>query len=201
VTPRRTAAQTDELRESLLGHAERLIARDGPRALTMRALATEAGCAVGLPYKVFSRREELVGALAHREMRRITAEFADWVAGAGRRTVGDNLARYAAILLDTERPALRLADELGDAGLDAAVAGGAHETGLLASFDTAVADYLRAEQRLGRVAADVDVAAYGFLVTGAVHNLVVSPPGYPRPAPRALRRMFSAVARQIAPRE
>jgi AcrR family transcriptional regulator len=200
VTPRRSAAETDELRASLLGHAQRLIARDGPQALTMRALAVEAGCAVGLPYKVFARREELVGALAHLEMRRITAEIAAWVAGAGRRTVGENLGRYAAILLETERPALVLADTIGDAGLDAAVAGGAHETGLLASFDTAVADYLRAEQKLGRVAAGVDVTAYGFLITGAVHNLVVSPPAYPRPDPRALRRMLSAVARQIAPR-
>jgi AcrR family transcriptional regulator len=201
VTSRRSAAQAEELRASLLAHAQRLIAREGAPALTMRALAAEAGCAVGLPYKVFASREELVGALAHLEMQRITAEIAAWAGEAGRHTVGENLARYAAILLETERPALLLAGEIGDAGLDAAVAGGAHETGLLASFDTAVAGYLRAEQKLGRVAADVDVTAYGFLVTGAVHNLVVSPPGYPRPAPRTLRRMLSAVARQIAPRD
>ena len=35
------------------------------------------------------------------------------------------------------------------------------------------------------MAADVDVKAYGFLVTGALHNLVVSPAGYPRPDTRA----------------
>ncbi len=201
VAPRRTAEATDELRASLLAHAQRLIRRDGPQALTMRALAAEADCAVGLPYKVFASREELVGALAHGEMTRITAEIAQWVAGAGTRTVGENLGRYATILVETDRPALILAGAIGDAGLDASVAGGAHETGLLASFDTAVTDYLRAEQRIGRVAADVDVKAYGFLVTGALHNLVVSPAGYPRPDTRALKRMLSAVARQIAPRD
>ena len=51
------------------------------------------------------------------------------------------------------------------------------------------------------MAADVDVKAYGFLVTGALHNLVVSPAGYPRPDTRSLKRMLSAVARQIAPRD
>jgi AcrR family transcriptional regulator len=201
VAPRRTAEATDELRASLLAHAEALIRRDGPQALTMRALAAEAECAVGLPYKVFASREDLVGALAHAEMTRLTEEFAQWVAGAGTRTVGENLGRYATILVETDRPALILAGMIGDAGLDASVAGGAHETGLLASFDTAVTDYLRAEQRLGRVAADVDVKAYGFLVTGALHNLAVSPAGYPRPDARTLKRLLSAVARQIAPRD
>ena len=50
--PRRTPETTEALRTSLVAHALRLVEREGAPALTMRALAAEAGCAVGLPYKV-----------------------------------------------------------------------------------------------------------------------------------------------------
>jgi AcrR family transcriptional regulator len=200
VPPRRTREATDELRASLIEHAQRLVQRDGAHALTMRALAAEAGCAVGLPYKVFANREELVVELVELELRRLTASLDDWVGEAGRRTVGENLGRYAGLLLDAELPALVLAEQIGGTELDAAVTDQAHETGLLASFDTAVTEYLATEQRLGRVGADVDVRAYGFLITGAIHNLVSAGPGYPRPDRRRLRAMLDAVARQIAPR-
>jgi AcrR family transcriptional regulator len=200
VVPRRSQDATDQLRGSLLEHAQRLIRRAGPQALTMRALAAEAGCAVGLPYKVFANREELVAALVHLELRALTTALQGWATEAGSRTVGENLGRYAAILLERDAPALVLAEEIGDEELNATVSAQAAQTGLIASFATTVADYLAAEQRLGRVAADVDVEAYGFLITGAVHNLVASPPGYPRPTPGTLRRMLSAVARQLAPR-
>jgi len=200
VVPRRSQEATDQLRETLIGHAPRLIRREGPQALTMRALAAEAGCAVGLPYKVFANREDLVAALVHIELRHLAEALRDWATQAGTRTVGENLGRYAALLLERDAPALVLAEEIGDADLDAAVSEQARDTGLLASFATTVADYLAAEKRLGRVADDVDTKAYGFLITGAVHNLVASPAGYPRPDMRTLRRMLAAVARQIAPR-
>jgi AcrR family transcriptional regulator len=197
--PRRTPEATDQLRASLIEHAQRLIRRDGAHALTMRALAAEAGCAVGLPYKVFANREELVAELVHIELRRLRAAFDAWVGEAGERTVGENLWRYARLLLQADTPALILAEEIGDKNLDAAVTDKAHESGLLASFDTTVANYLRAEQRLGRVAADIDVQAYGFLITGAIHNLLASGDAYPRPDTRRLQQILSAVARQIAP--
>ena len=81
-----------------------------------------------------------------------------------------------------------------------AVVASAHEAGLVHSLDTAVANYLAAEQRLGRVATEVDVKAFGFLITGAVHNLVEAGAAYPRPDRRRLRRYLSAVAATLAPR-
>lgn len=57
---RRSEAETAELRDSLLSHAAAVVRQQGPRALTMRTLATAAGCAVGLPYKVFDNREALI---------------------------------------------------------------------------------------------------------------------------------------------
>ena len=64
-----------------------------------------------------------------------------------------------------------------------------------------MADYLAGEQKLGRVAADVDVKAFGFLITGAIHNLIEAGAAYPRPDRRRLRRYLSAVADQLAPPE
>src|SRR5215204_4551897 len=57
---RRTPEATEQLRASLIDHARRIVARDGASALTMRSLAAEAGCAVGLPYKAFDDRQELL---------------------------------------------------------------------------------------------------------------------------------------------
>jgi AcrR family transcriptional regulator len=56
----RSREATEELRASLVHHALQLVARKGAAALTMRALAIEAGCALGMPYKVFADRRELV---------------------------------------------------------------------------------------------------------------------------------------------
>src|SRR5258705_12724760 len=98
---RRTAEQTGQLRAVLLGHAYRLVTREGAAALTMRALAAEAGCAVGLPYKVFASREDIIAELILAEFERLRAAFRDLVASAGTGTVGGNLARYARVLLDS----------------------------------------------------------------------------------------------------
>jgi len=105
--------------------------------LTMRALAAEANCAVGLPYTVFPNREALVAELVAIELTRIRQQLDEWSAGAGTRTVGSNLDRYASLLLDADTPSLILAGSLGDSALDSAIEGSAHATGLARSFDAA----------------------------------------------------------------
>jgi hypothetical protein len=49
------------------------------------------------------------------------------------------------------------------------------------------------------VAADVDVDAFGFLLAGAIHNLIMSGDAWPRPSRRQLRRRLDAVAAAITP--
>jgi AcrR family transcriptional regulator len=141
--PRRTPETTAELRASLVAHAQTLVARDGASALTMRALAAEAGCAIGLPYKVFADR---------RLMKAVTTRI--------------------------------------------------HETGAgPATFESMLAGYLAGEKGAGRVGHDVDENAFGFLLAGAIHNLIVSGPGYPRPTTRQLRHILTAVADRLVPTE
>lgn len=195
---RRTAEATEELRGWLVEVAQQLVARDGAAALTMRGLAAEAGCAVGLPYKVFASRDELVAELVQAEFVRLRAAFDELVASAGTATVGDNLGRYAELLLGS--PAVGLAHGIApDEPLSRAIDAKAGETGVVAAVATTVADYLAAEKRLGRVDADVDESAFGFLVAGAVHNLLVSGRPYPKPSMRQLKQMLAAVATRLAP--
>lgn len=197
MTPaRRTAENTRSLRASLIEHAQRLVEREGAAALTMRALAAEAGCAVGLPYTVFASREELVAELIYAEFRRLRSAFDALVADAGTGTIGGNLTRYAELLLGS--PSVALAQELHHhAELSRAVGARAVETGLVKAVESTVVDYLAAEKRLGRIDADVDERAFGFLIAGAIHNLLISGEVYPRPGMSRLGRMLAAVATRL----
>jgi AcrR family transcriptional regulator len=196
--PRRDPDARANLRASLLRDARRLVQRDGPEALTMRALAAEAGRAIGLPYKVFASREEIVAELVLEEFVGLRAELDRWSTRAGSGTIGGNLAAYARIMLDRDLPVWHMVNHLGDAALNQATAAKAGQSGLLASFASTVRHYLNAEQRLGRIHADVDVGAFGFLITGAIHNLLVAGPGYPRPSRRRLDGMLRATASRIS---
>lgn len=167
--------------------------------MTMRALAAEADCAVGLPYKVFENREELVAEVVLAEFQRLRASFDELVGRAGTGTVAGNLGAYARLFLESETPAVSLAWKLDSAALSGVVDAKAGESGLLASFENTVADYLSAEKRLGRVDSAVDERAFGFLITGAVHNLIVSGEAYPRPGTREVERMLAAVADRLTP--
>jgi AcrR family transcriptional regulator len=199
--PRRTAETTAELRASLIAHAQRLVAREGASALTMRALAAEAGCAVGLPYKVFTDRRDLVAELVHAEFVEMQLVVDELAARAGTGTIGGNLAWFADLLLAS--PAVAVAQEVfTDEQLMKTVTTRIHQTGAgPATFETILSSYLQAEKRAGRIEDDVDAAAFGFLLAGAIHNLIVSGPGYPRPTKRQLRRVLTAVAARLTPKQ
>ena len=200
VRSRRAQEAADDLRSSLVEHAEQLVVRDGAAALTMRALAAEAGCALGLPYKVFADRAELVSAILHAQFSRLQNAYDDLLERTGVHTVGDNLAWFAQVLLAS--PAIELAHEFpADRHVDQTLAASAKKSGTgPAEWEKAVSRYLSAEQRAGRVAQDVDTAAFGFLVAGAVHNLIMSGGAYPRPSARRLRQLLKATADAIAVR-
>jgi AcrR family transcriptional regulator len=199
VTQRRTSQEIQTTRALLLAAAQQIVRRSGARALTMRAVAKEAGCAVGLPYKVFANREELVLELIMAELTEVSQALDGWIASAGKYTVGGNLDRFAGILLESETPALLHANEIDDQSLATRLRGITVESGIVRSFDEAIAQYLKEEQRLGRIRSDVATDAFGFLITGAIHNLVTAGEMYPRPARAALRRYLRSCAEAIGP--
>jgi AcrR family transcriptional regulator len=165
----------------------------------MRALAAEAGCATGLAYKVFADRHDLVGAIIHAEFSRLGAASEEFVGRAGTGTVAANLAWFAERLLDS--PAVALAQEVSaDDTLSKAVRVKVHDTGIgPGAFEAGFAAYLAAEKKAGRVDHAVDVDAFGFLIAGAVHNLIMSGEAWPRTTRRQLKRRLAAVATALAP--
>jgi AcrR family transcriptional regulator len=193
MAPRRPAEPTEELRASLIEHARRLVAREGPAKLTMRSLATEAGCALGLPYKAFADRADLMVELVHASFGDVRQAGDELLRRVGRRTVAGNLAWFAEWLLDS--PGVALAQHvMSDEALAHSVVAHFHATGegptLLESL---LSDYLAGEQRAGRVAPEVDTHAFGFVLAGAIHHLVVMGEGYPRPSKRKLQQILAAV--------
>jgi AcrR family transcriptional regulator len=185
------------MRERIVDAAARLIRRDGVSGLTMRAVAAEAGCSVGLPYQFFSNRDDLVFELVALELEAVVAKLNTWLASAGTSTVAANLGEYADILLTSEIPALLQATRMDDGTFTERLAATTTESGIVRSFDQAMREYLAQERSLGRVG-DIDVDAFGFVITGAVHNLVVAGHQYPRPSRDRLRSMLASIARTMA---
>ena len=61
-------------------------------------------------------------------------------------------------------------------------------------------DFLAARQRDGDVRADVDVEAFGFLLTAAMHHVMVAEEPFPAPDRPTLARYVAAVAAQLTDR-
>lgn len=200
MAPRRDPEAASELRRALVEHAKAVVARDGPAALTMRALSEEAGCAVGLPYKVFADRDELVVEVLRDEFARLAEAGRRLVASAGTGTVAGNLTRF--VLLVLAAPAVALAHHVSSsealvAALEREVRAG--DVGPQA-WERTIAAYLAAEAAGGRLVADAPTGALGFVLAGTTHNLVLTPEGvYPRPSPQALRRRIAALLGPVTP--
>jgi AcrR family transcriptional regulator len=193
MVPRRSAETTEELRASLIEHARRLVAREGPAKLTMRSLAAEAGCALGLPYKAFADRADLMVELVHASFGDLRQAGDELQRRVGRGTVAGNLAWFAEWLLDS--PGVALAQHvMSDEALAHSVVSHFRATGEgPTQLESMLSDYLAAEQRAGSVAPEVNTDAFGFVLAGAIHHLVVMGHGYPRPSKRRLAKIFAAI--------
>jgi AcrR family transcriptional regulator len=68
----RSYVKADQTRANLLDSVERLSAGGPMSAITMRAIAEEADCSLGLAYRYFTTKEELLGAVLDRAASYIT---------------------------------------------------------------------------------------------------------------------------------
>ena len=178
MSPRRAAVLRNgdgdrTLREHLVATVARLLAERGSAGLTVRDIAREAKVADGVLYNHFQDKEELIalGLAAHVE-RVMRESMAGLPQRAGEGTVQDNLRTYIsrglgllsgllpvfAGLLSQPKVLIRFH----------AVGGPAHPP-----LPRVLADYLRAEQELGRIAPGVDPDAAGSMIIGACHDLVL----------------------------
>jgi AcrR family transcriptional regulator len=168
-----------DVRGQLFDAARRVLLRDGPRALTSRAVTIEAGVAKGLLHRHFADFDTFLASLVLAHIEQLDARSADLRASAGSGTVADNLA-----------DALTAALHPGVLGLVSLVTA-RHRllarlrlttpTGipLLAETTRMIAAYLTAERGLGRIALDADVDRLAPILVGAVHLLCAGRPGAP----------------------
>ncbi|MFF9345818.1 TetR/AcrR family transcriptional regulator [Streptomyces sp. NPDC014734] len=175
-------------RARLFDAAERVLAREGPAALTSRAITGEAGCAKGLLHAHFDGLDAFVAELVLDRFAR-AAQRAEALPGrAGLDTVNDNLVLAAHALLSSLDPTVAgLALTRPDASLRIrrALEGGAPG---FASIQDAITAYLAAEQRLGRLAGTTDTEAVALALVGTVHHLLMTTwTGAPDPREQAER--------------
>jgi AcrR family transcriptional regulator len=71
----RSQSKTDQTRTNLLDAVERLSAGGPMSRITMRAIADEAGSSLGLAYRYFDTKEDLLGAVLDRAADHITANM------------------------------------------------------------------------------------------------------------------------------
>lgn len=187
-----TGVHIQDVREQLFAAAERVLRRDGPGALTSRAVTAEAGCAKGVLHKHFADFDQFIAELVHDRVTRLDIHAVGLRAAAGTATVADNLTdalttvfssvAVAIVALITFRDELRARlRETWPVGIP-----------LLTEAANMISAYLIAERDLGRVPADADVPTLAATMIGAAHLLFADRTGAP-PDPAAVRRMVTTV--------
>ncbi|MDT7843405.1 TetR/AcrR family transcriptional regulator [Streptomyces justiciae] len=180
------------VRGQLFEAAERVLLRDGPDALTSRAVTEEANCAKGVLHRHFTDFDAFLAELVLDRARGIEERTTTLCAAAGTGNVEDNVAdalqdlfgpvTVAIVALITFRDGLRARlREAGLSGIPLAVQGAAM-----------IAAYLTAERELGRLAPDADIDTLAPTLVGAGH-LLFADRASPPPQMAAVRKMVTTV--------
>ena len=180
-----------EPRQQLFAALERVIAGDGPSRLTGRAVTREAGVATGLLYTHFANFDDFLAGYTVDRAFQISSEVAGLPGRAGSGTVAGNLSDavlatpLGTLLALTRLMAFR--PELA-ANVEAVLGNG---TAGLRAVERATADYLTAEQQLGRVPARADTEALALAVVGVLHHVALT--GETGSADTRIRRAMAAL--------
>jgi AcrR family transcriptional regulator len=193
-----TGVALRDARQQLFAAAERILLRDGPHALTSRAVTAEAGVAKGVLHRHFADFDAFIAELVDDRIARIAGQAAALRDRAGTGTVAGNLTgvltdlfcsvAVAIVALITFRDDLRLRlRRSGRSGVP-----------VLTEAAAMIASYLAAERDLGRIAADADVGTLAPALLGASHLLFADRHGTP-PDAAAVRRVVTTVLAGVVP--
>ena len=187
-----TGVALRNVREQLFDAAERVLLRDGPDALTSRAVTTEAGCAKGVLHRHFADFDAFLAQFVLDRVSRMDSQAAGLLDSAGTGTVAGNLAdaltavfRSVAVAIV---PLVIFRDELRARLRETWPAG----VPVLTQAVVMIASYLTAERGLGRIAADADIDTLAPTLIGAAHLLFADRNAAP-PGAAAVRKMVTTV--------
>jgi AcrR family transcriptional regulator len=180
-------------RAQLFDAAERVLLRDGPNALTSRAVTTEAGCAKGVLHRHFADFDAFLAELVLDRIGRIDSQAAALRESAGTGTVAGNLTDALTELFGSVAVAIVglviFRDDLRVRLRQVRPAGGIP---LLTEAAAMIASYLAAERELGRITADADVDTLARTLIGAGHMLFADRRGTP-PEVDAVHKVVTTV--------
>lgn len=195
-----TGVAIRDVREQLFDAAERILLRDGPSALTSRAVTTEAGCAKGVLHRHFADFDAFLADLVLDRIGRIDTQAAALRESAGTGTVAGNLTGALTDLFGTVAVAIVslviFRDDLRARLRQARPAGGVP---VLTEGTAMLASYLAAERERGRIAADADVDTLAPTLIGAGHLLFADRKGVP-PEVEAVHKVVSTVIASVVQR-
>jgi AcrR family transcriptional regulator len=186
-----TGVAMRDARRQLFDAAERVLLRDGPNALTSRAVTTEAGCAKGVLHRHFADFDAFLAELVLDRIGRLDTQAVVLRDSAGTGAVADNLTgalmdlfgpvAVSIVGLITFRDGLRA--RLRRAGL----------TGVpvLTQAAAMLAAYLTAERDLGRLAPDTDADTLALTLIGTGHLLFAGGQDTP-PEREAVQKVVTA---------
>lgn len=193
-----TGVALRDVREQLFGAAERILLRDGPDALTSRAVTTEAGCAKGVLHRHFTDFDEFLAELVRDRITRLDGQARALEESAGTGTVVANLTvaltdlfgsiAVSIVSLVIFRDELRVRLRR------------THPSGipLLREAGEMFSTYLRHERTLGRLAADADIDTLAPTLVGAGHLRFADRTAPPEPA--EVEKMVATVLAGALPR-
>jgi AcrR family transcriptional regulator len=196
-----------DLRFQLIEAASRLIRTRGVAALTTREIAREAGCSDGALYTHFPHKSDLLMAVCQERLPDLRGQVGDLVSRVGSGTVEGNLEELiratqtfmaelvpiaTAVAADSE---LRMRHR---AGFDGEVIPPRRTL-------EALAGYVAAEQRIGRVAANVAPQVFASMLVGACYSAanveyIFGEPGHGIEPGRYARELARALWLGMAPR-
>nr|WP_206438964.1 TetR/AcrR family transcriptional regulator [Streptomyces scabichelini] len=179
-----------DVREQLFAAAERVLLRDGPNALTSRAVTTEAGCAKGVLHRHFADFDAFLTELVLDRIGRIDDQAAALRDSAGTGTVAGNVTAALTDLFGSVAVAIVSLITFRD-GLRARLRQ-ARPAGVpvLTEATAMIASYLTAERDRGRIAPDADVDTLALTLIGGGHLLFAGREGTP-PEAEAVRRVVT----------
>ena len=163
---------TDDTRAQLIAAAVEVVRTKGVTGMTTKEVALAAGRSEGSIYNHFTDKIDLVNHVLDAHLPTLLAVLAALPQRVGRATVRANLERVVNALLTFHAEILPvLSGVMGDPEMLARLHAdflpldkGPHRP------HHGVADYLRAEQALGRIRPDTDCQSLSFLINAACHE-------------------------------
>ncbi|WP_225730641.1 MULTISPECIES: TetR/AcrR family transcriptional regulator [unclassified Nocardia] len=174
-----TGVALRDVRQQLFDAAERVLLRDGPNALTSRAVTTEAGVAKGVLHRHFTDFDAFLAELVADRLARIQRQANALQESAGTGTVVDNLTD--ALLTVFGSVALNMVALITARDELRARLRRTHPTGIPILTEAAdmVRTYLTTEQDLGRIAPDADIPTLALSLIGTGHMVFAGRDGEP----------------------